>query len=398
MHNDAHNGPPNAATPLDTLIGFLSNPCALITPNGVIRAVNPAWHDAFIHTGVGEHALEVCGRMFQWEHVDQDHVQNDIKALLAGEVMSCHFEDMLADPPERWFANTIVVHEHLNGELLWQAHDVSAWRIAELETSRIWHQIRDALESISDGFAIYDPNDRLVFFNQHYRNFYNRSTDFFVIGTTFEDIVRGGVMNGQYPDAVGREEAWITARVRQHQQCETVELRLSDGIWLRSMDKRTSDGGIVCIRTDITLIKQSEVLREQSEQQAELIRIQSSLLAELSTPLLRISERVVVMPLIGSLDSARASMVVDSLLHAIEDQRVEVAILDITGVPVVDTQIANVLIQCARAVKLLGAATVLTGIRPDVAQTIVALGIDLEDIVTRADLMGGIAYALQRKA
>ncbi|EFO81501.1 Sulfate transporter/antisigma-factor antagonist STAS [Oscillochloris trichoides DG-6] len=397
MNNDAHDGQRNMATPLDTLIGLLPNPCALITREGVIRAINPAWRDAFFHTGLGEKVLDVCGGMFQWEHAEQDYVQAEIAALLAGETLSCHFEDMLAEPPERWFANTIVVHEHLNSELLWQAHDVSAWRIAELETARIWHQIRDALESISDGFAIYDTNDRLVFFNQHYRNLYDRSTDFFVIGTTFEEIVRGGVMHGQYPDAVGREEAWIAERVRQHQECETVELRLSDGIWLRSMDKRTSDGGIVCIRTDITVLKQSAALREQSEQQAELIRIQSSLLAELSTPLLRISERVVVMPLIGSLDSARASLVVDSLLRTIEDQRVEVAILDITGVPVVDTQIANVLIQCARAVKLLGAATVLTGIRPDVAQTMVALGIDLEGIVTRADLMGGIAYALRRK-
>ncbi|WP_161569310.1 PAS-domain containing protein [Candidatus Oscillochloris fontis] len=397
MNNDAHDGPRNAASPLDTLIGLLPNPCALITHEGIIRAINPAWRDAFFHTGIGENIIDTCERMFQWEHADKDHIHGEIVALLAGNTVSCHFEDMLAEPPERWFANTLVIHEHLDGELLWQAHDVSSWRIAELETSRIWHQIRDALESISDGFAIYDPNDRLVFFNQHYRNLYGRSKEFFVVGTTFEEIVRGGIQRGQYPDAVGREEAWITERVRQHQECQTVELRLSDGVWLRSMDKRTSDGGIVCIRTDITLLKQSEALLEQSEQQAEVIRIQSSLLAELSTPLLRISERVVVMPLIGSLDSSRASLVVDSLLQTIEDQRVEVAILDITGVPVVDTQIANVLIQCARAVKLLGAATVLTGIRPDVAQTMVALGIDLEGIVTRADLMGGIAYALRRK-
>jgi len=69
-------------------------------------------------------------------------------------------------------------------------------------------------------------------------------------------------------------------------------------------------------------------------------------------------------------------------------------ILDITGVPVVDTQVANVLLQCGRAVRLLGARMLLTGIRPDVAQTIVALGIDLGDIVTRADLQDGIRYAL----
>ncbi|NTW97965.1 MAG: STAS domain-containing protein [Oscillochloris sp.] len=396
MNNDA-DGPRGSSTALDTLIGLLPNPCALIAPDGTIRAINPAWQDAFFHTGLGEQLIDVCTGMFRWDHADRSVVQQELRDLLGGAAISCHFEDVLAEPPERWFSNTLVAHEHLVGELLWQAHDVSAWRITELETSRIWHQIRDALESISDGFALYDPSDRLVFFNQHYRRLYDRSRDLIVTGRSFTDVVRGGVQRGQYPDAIGREEAWIAERIRQHRECRTVELRLSDGVWLRSIDERTSDGGIVCIRTDISVVKRAEALREQSEQQAELIRIQASLLSELSTPLLRISERVVVMPLIGSLDSARAMLVVDALLHAIENQHVKVAILDITGVPVVDTQIANVLIQCARAVRLLGASTVLTGIRPDVAQTMVALGIDLEDVVTRADLMSGIAYALRRR-
>jgi anti-anti-sigma factor len=264
-------------------------------------------------------------------------------------------------------------------------------------TAQIWHQVPDVLENISDGFAYYDLDDRLVFSNQRYRQLYAQSTDLIEPGKTFEEIVQGGVQRGQYPDAVGREEQWATERVRQHQACETVELHLHGGVWLRSVDYRADKGGIACIRTDITSFKQVEQLRQQSEERAELLHFQESLLAELSTPLLRISERVIVLPLIGSLDSKRAARVVDSLLHAVERQQVDVAILDVTGVPVVDTQIANVLLQCARAVKLLGAATVLTGIRPDVAQTMVALGIDLEGVVTQADLMGGITYALRRR-
>jgi anti-anti-sigma regulatory factor/PAS domain-containing protein len=335
--------------------------------------------------------------MFRWERTEWALVRQELGDLLTGAAQSCRFEDVLSEPPERWFFNTLIAHTQLSGELLWQAQDVSEWRIAEVETTLIWHQVRGALASISDGFALYDSQDRLVFCNQSYRKLYALSADLMVQGRSFAEIVRVGAQRGQYPDAIGREEAWVAERLRQHRDCETVELQLANNVWLRSVDQRTSDGGTVCIRSNISYVKQTEVLNQRSAEQAELIRLQSMLLAEMSTPLLRISERVVVMPLIGSLDSARAAMLVDSLLHAVEDQRVEVAILDITGVPVVDTQIANLLLQCARAVRLLGASTVLTGIRPDVAQTMVALGIDLEGIVTRADLMGGIAYALRRR-
>ena len=147
------------------------------------------------------------------------------------------------------------------------------------------------------------------------------------------------------------------------------------------------------IATDITERKWAEAERAERHQQAEVIRVQAALLRELSTPLIPISERTVVMPLIGSLDSRRAQQVLETLLHGIADHRATVAILDITGVPVVDSQVANMLIRAAQAVKLLGAQVVLTGIRPEVAQTLVGLEIDLRGIVTRSTLQAGIAYA-----
>jgi rsbT co-antagonist protein RsbR len=121
------------------------------------------------------------------------------------------------------------------------------------------------------------------------------------------------------------------------------------------------------------------------------------MLTELSTPILRISESALVVPLIGTIDSARAVRVVETILEAIAESRAQVLILDITGVPVVDTQTAAVLLRCARAVALLGAELVLTGIRPDVAQTVIALGIEFGDLITRADLQDGIRYALTRR-
>jgi rsbT co-antagonist protein RsbR len=102
------------------------------------------------------------------------------------------------------------------------------------------------------------------------------------------------------------------------------------------------------------------------------------------------------MPLIGSVDSRRAQQVIETLLQGIAASGAQVAILDITGVPVVDTQVADALIRAAQAVKLLGAQVVLTGIRPEVAQTLVGLGTDLRGIVTRSSLQSGIAYATSR--
>jgi rsbT co-antagonist protein RsbR len=102
------------------------------------------------------------------------------------------------------------------------------------------------------------------------------------------------------------------------------------------------------------------------------------------------------MPLIGSLDSARAQQVMDTLLEGVARLHARVAILDITGVQVVDTQVANALIGTARAVRLLGAQVVLTGISPAMAQTLVQLGVELNDIRTLGSLQSGIAYALRQ--
>jgi rsbT co-antagonist protein RsbR len=139
-------------------------------------------------------------------------------------------------------------------------------------------------------------------------------------------------------------------------------------------------------------------LRNQAEEQKRLqdqiIRMQTAALAELSTPLIPISDQIMVMPLIGAMDSKRANQVLTTLLSGIESRRARVAILDITGVPVVDTQVARTLMDVARSVGLLGAQVVLTGIRPEVAQTLVGLGVDLSSLVTRSILQDGIAYAL----
>jgi rsbT co-antagonist protein RsbR len=147
---------------------------------------------------------------------------------------------------------------------------------------------------------------------------------------------------------------------------------------------------------DISEQKHGEEALRQAILQEEVIRAQAATLAELSTPLIPISDDVMVMPLIGSVDSRRAQQVLESLLSGVAERRARVAILDITGVTVVDTQVANGIVRAAQAVKLLGAQVILTGIRPEVAQTLVGLGVDLSGIVTRGSLQSGIALAIER--
>jgi len=160
-------------------------------------------------------------------------------------------------------------------------------------------------------------------------------------------------------------------------------------------DPNRSLQGIVCILQDITERKRAEEAARQSLAQEETIRAQNEMLMELSTPLIPISDAIMVMPLIGSLDSRRAQRVLETLLHGISETRTEVVLLDITGVPIVDTQVANALIHAAQAVKLLGAQVMLTGIRPEVAQTLVGLGLDLRAITTHSTLQSGIAATLR---
>ena len=130
--------------------------------------------------------------------------------------------------------------------------------------------------------------------------------------------------------------------------------------------------------------RESVIMRQQRE------------LMELSTPVVRLWDEVLALPLIGTLDSARTQVVMENLLQQVVETGARIAIIDITGVPTVDTLVAQHLMKTVAATRLMGADCIISGIRPQIAQTIVHLGVNLNDIVTKATLADAFLIALQR--
>jgi len=129
------------------------------------------------------------------------------------------------------------------------------------------------------------------------------------------------------------------------------------------------------------------------EQRERVIRDQQDALLELSTPVLQVRERLLILPIIGVLDTARALQLTEQLLHGIRAHRAKLVVIDITGVPNVDEAVANSLVDTVTASRLMGADVIITGLSSDIAQTLVTIGVDLSKMHTVGDLQGGIEEA-----
>ncbi|MFD2217021.1 STAS domain-containing protein [Metabacillus endolithicus] len=139
----------------------------------------------------------------------------------------------------------------------------------------------------------------------------------------------------------------------------------------------------------------SEVLYHYASSWERTVSLQKIALQELSAPLIPVFDNITVMPLVGTIDTERAKRIMENLLQGVVKHRAEVVLIDITGVPVVDTMVAHHIIQASEAVRLVGAKCLLVGIRPEIAQTIVNLGIDLSQVITKNSLQKGIESALE---
>ena len=139
----------------------------------------------------------------------------------------------------------------------------------------------------------------------------------------------------------------------------------------------------------------NKVISAYTESWERTVSLQKIALQELSAPLIPVFEKISVMPLVGTIDTERARLIMENLLNGVVKHRAEVVLIDITGVPVVDTMVAHHIIQAAEAVRLVGAKCMLVGIRPEIAQTIVNLGINLNQFSTNSTLRKGIEKALE---
>jgi rsbT co-antagonist protein RsbR len=141
-------------------------------------------------------------------------------------------------------------------------------------------------------------------------------------------------------------------------------------------------------------LKEAEAERERLHQ--EIIEAQQRAIQELSTPVIPVMDRIIVMPLVGSIDSMRAKDIMRTLLQGIREHKAKIVILDITGVPIMDSGVANHLNKTIQAARLKGAHTIVTGVSDAVAETIIDLGIDWDQVETLGELQTGLLYALNR--
>jgi rsbT co-antagonist protein RsbR len=154
--------------------------------------------------------------------------------------------------------------------------------------------------------------------------------------------------------------------------------------------ERLWDASTVIDRLGLVTVEAYQRTRE------EVIRRQQEELLELSTPVIKLWEGALAVPLIGTLDSARTQVVMENLLERIVQTDATIAIIDITGVPTVDKLVAQHLLKTVAAARLMGAECIISGIRPQIAQTIVHLGLDLSEVTTKATLAGAFLVALDR--
>jgi rsbT co-antagonist protein RsbR len=278
---------------------------------------------------------------------------------------------------------------HYHGYIL----DITEQKQTEQLMIENQHLLQNVLDNLPAAVYVKDVQHRMLLINRVAASMLSLSPEE-TIGKTNEEILPAQVAAESNAD---EQRVLTTGKPLEHE----TSFPQADGEHTLIVSKfpiYNTAGDIYAvggISTDITERKRAEA--EHAALQAQVIEAQRAALRELSTPLMPITDNILVMPLVGALDSARAQQVMEALLEGIATHQAELAIIDITGVQVVDTQVANALIQTARAVQLLGAHMVLTGISTAMAQTLIQLGADLSAVTTRGTLQSGFAYAMQQE-
>lgn len=308
------------------------------------------------------------------------------QALNTGKVQTYEYTMTLPGGPRSFEARYSRYDEH---EVILLIRDVTQRKQIEQEL----HVFKALIDRAPDGIVVAHDSTR-IYANHAYSQLLGYES---TVGLTRESVT---------PASEHGKIEQILAHIRQHGSWQgpyeylrkdgsTVMTDMSAFAFNRTSDQADSYdvSTLGIIVRDMTRHLQQDAERQQLQQQ--IIDAQQAAIRELSTPLIPLSPSVVLMPLIGSIDSYRAQLVMETLLDGIALHQAETAILDITGLSVVDTGVANALIQAAQAVKLLGAQVVLTGIGPAMAQSLVHLCTDLTSIITRGSLQSAVVEAVR---
>lgn len=259
--------------------------------------------------------------------------------------------------------------------------------------------LQNTIDTITDPIFVKDLQHRWIVCNQAFCALLGRSRAE-IIGHSDPDYFP--------PDQVevfwqGDDDVISTGNTRESEESLTQPDGSIRYIWTRKYAMRDPGGAIIgnCgVITDITELHQRQEqitsLEAEIKSQITIIEAQNALLDELSVPVIQVWEHILMLPLIGIVESRRAAQVLENLLSAVGRMSAEIVIIDITGVPVVDTSVAAYLLRAVQATQLLGCQSILVGISPEIAQTLVGLGVDFSRIITRATLQNGLEYALRQ--
>lgn len=268
--------------------------------------------------------------------------------------------------------------------------------LRELDEELARHQRHSFMQALADrsplGIFAKQADGRYLYVNEEFA----RS-----VGRTPEEVIGGddfAIFPAEIAAMLRRHDAdLLAADVPLSREDAGVGADAERTYWSLKFPLRDAAGELLAICgivNDISGLRQAE--RERTALQQQVIAAQQAALAELSTPLMPVAEGVLVMPLIGAIDRARAEQILAAMMTGIAAQRARTVILDITGVHDVDSHAAEALVRAAEGARLLGAAAILSGITPALARTLVALGVPLHRLVAVGDLRSAVARALQR--
>ncbi|WP_437589412.1 AAA family ATPase [Sorangium sp. So ce1000] len=209
-----------------------------------------------------------------------------------------------------------------------------------------------------------------------------------------ENNLSSGVFTKDRLDLLGILSSQVAISIENAKLYDVLEKEVA----ARTDELRVSNEQLSAVndRLQVELAERERLQEERVRMQEEIIQAQRDRLFELSTPFIPITDEIMVMPIIGSIDDRRAAQMLETAMQGVAASSAKVVIVDVTGVKSVDTSVASRLMSLAQAVGLLGSKAILTGLRPAVAQSLVALGVDLGSIETRSNLKAGIAYAMRR--